>query len=80
MPIMTAKIDLFACAASLEPSLSEGHEHASAYEALKAQFTEEERFKLTLTINIINGWNRIVVCFGFFAGAAPIRSAAQAAA
>jgi len=44
--------------------LSEGQGHASAYEALKAQFTEEEQIKLTLTINIINGWNRIAVGFG----------------
>jgi len=41
--------------------LSEGRGHASAYEALKAQFTEEEQVKLTLMINIINGWNRIAV-------------------
>jgi AhpD family alkylhydroperoxidase len=43
--------------------LSEGHGHRSAYEALKALFTEEEQVKLTLTINIINGWNRIAVGF-----------------
>ncbi|MDB6046105.1 MAG: hypothetical protein JWM63_4656, partial [Gammaproteobacteria bacterium] len=29
--------------------------HESAYEALKAQFTEEEQVNLTLIINIING-------------------------
>lgn len=43
--------------------LSEGPAIESAYEALKAQFTAEEQVKLTLTINIINGWNRIAVGF-----------------
>ena len=44
--------------------LSEGQDRDSAYEALKAHFTEEEQVKLTLMINIINGWNRIAVGFG----------------
>src|SRR5690606_16757743 len=47
--------------------LSEGHEHDRAYEALKKQFTEEEQVKLTLMINVINGWNRVAVGFGLFA-------------
>lgn len=59
--------------------LSEGHTHESAYEALKAQFTEEERVKLTLMINIINGWNRIAVGFGGFADPAVIKTTAAAA-
>jgi AhpD family alkylhydroperoxidase len=59
--------------------LSDGREHASAYEALKAQFTEEEQVKLTLTINIINGWNRIAVGFGLYADAAAVKSARRAA-
>jgi AhpD family alkylhydroperoxidase len=47
--------------------LSQGHAAlAEAYEGLKAQFTEEECVKLTLVINIINGWNRIAVGFGVF--------------
>ena len=33
------------------------------YEALKAQFSEEEQVKLTLMIVAINGWNRINVGF-----------------
>jgi alkylhydroperoxidase family enzyme len=33
---------------------------------LKAQFSEEEQVKLTLMINVINGWNRIAVGFGMF--------------
>ena len=46
--------------------LSEGHTHENAYEALKAEFSEEEQVKLTLMINIINGWNRLAVGFGLF--------------
>ena len=46
--------------------LSEGHTHEAAYGALKAQFTEEEQVKLTLMINIINGWNCLAVGFGLW--------------
>ena len=60
--------------------LSEGHTHESAYDALKAQFTEAERVKLTLMINIINGWNRIAVGFGAFADPAAVKATANAAA
>jgi AhpD family alkylhydroperoxidase len=60
--------------------LCEGDGHHSAYEALKAQFTEEEQVKLTLTINIINGWNRLAVGFGLYADAAAVKSAATSAA
>jgi AhpD family alkylhydroperoxidase len=60
--------------------LSEGHTHESAYEALQAHFTEAERVKLTLLINIINGWNRIAVGFGGWADPAAIKAAAKAAA
>jgi AhpD family alkylhydroperoxidase len=60
--------------------LSEGHTHESAYEALKAQFSEEERVKLTLMVNVINGWNRIAVGFGMFVDPAVTKSTAQAAA
>jgi len=60
--------------------LCEGHEHASAYAGLKAQFTDEEQVKLTVTINIINGWNRLAVGFGQFADAATIKAIAKAAA
>jgi AhpD family alkylhydroperoxidase len=59
--------------------LSEGHTHESAYEALKSQFTDEEQVKLTLMINIINGWNRISVGFGLFVDPVVAKSAAQAA-
>jgi AhpD family alkylhydroperoxidase len=60
--------------------LSEGDGHRNAYEAVKAQFTEEEQVKLTMTINIINGWNRLAVGFGLYADAAAIKSSAKSAA
>lgn len=55
--------------------LSQGHAHEAAYEALKAQFTAEEQVKLTLVINIINGWNRLVVGFGVFQEQAAAKAA-----
>ena len=58
--------------------LSEGRGHASAHKALTAQFKEEEQVQLTLTINMINGWNRIAVGFSLYADPAQIRSAANA--
>jgi len=60
--------------------LSEGHTHASAYEALKAHFTEEEQVKLTLMINVINGWNRLAVGFNAWADPAVVKAAATSAA
>lgn len=46
--------------------LSQGHAHAAARETLEAHFTPEEQVKLTLMINVINGWNRIAVGFGLW--------------
>ena len=60
--------------------LSEGHTHKGAYEALKAQFTKEEQVKLTLMINVINGWNRLSVGFGMFVDPEAAKSAAAKAA
>jgi len=60
--------------------LSEGHALESAREALEAQFTNEEQVKLTLMINIINGWNRIAVGFKQFVDPAEAKSAAAKAA
>jgi AhpD family alkylhydroperoxidase len=60
--------------------LSEGLALGSAYETLAAHFTEEERVKLTITINMINGWNRLAVGFGLFADPKEIRSGGKAAA
>jgi len=56
--------------------LSEGHTHDAAYEALTAQFSEEDQVKLTLMINIINGWNRLAVGFGLWLELAPAKAAA----
>jgi AhpD family alkylhydroperoxidase len=59
--------------------LSEGHDLESAYKALKKEFTEEEQVKLTLLINIINGWNRLAVGFGLFLDGDALKAAMQAA-
>src|SRR5262249_24162798 len=60
--------------------LSEGHSHESAYGALKAHFSDEEQVKLTLMINVINGWNRLSVGFGTWLEPADAKVAAKAAA
>jgi len=36
------------------------------YAALDAQFSKEEQVKLTMMINVINGWNRLAVAFHLF--------------
>jgi AhpD family alkylhydroperoxidase len=56
--------------------LSEDHSLESAREALLAQFSEEEQVKLTLMINVINGWNRLAVGFGLFVERPQARQAA----
>jgi len=60
--------------------LCEGPELDAAYDALKAHFTEEEQVKLTLMINVINGWNRIAVGFRGWADPAVVKASAQAVA
>jgi AhpD family alkylhydroperoxidase len=60
--------------------LSEGHQLKGAREALNAQFTEEEQVKLTLMINVINGWNRIAVGFRQFVDPTEAKSVAAKAA
>ena len=60
--------------------LSEGPELDSAYEALAGEFTQEEQVKLTVMINIINGWNRLAVGFRAFADPAAVKAAARTAA
>ena len=60
--------------------LCEGHTLEGARETLKAQFSEEEQVKLTLMVNVINGWNRIAVGFGMFVDPAVAKSAAVPAA
>jgi AhpD family alkylhydroperoxidase len=60
--------------------LCEGHTHESAYAALKAQFSDEEQVKLTLMINVINGWNRLSVGFATWIEPAAAKPAARTAA
>lgn len=60
--------------------LCEGPALDDVYETLKAHFTEEEQVKLTLLINIINGWNRIAVGFRGWVDPAVIKANAKAAA
>src|SRR5262245_22028692 len=60
--------------------LSEGHALERAREALWAHFSAEEQVKLTVMINVINGWNRLAVGFGMFVDPAVAKSTAQAAA
>jgi AhpD family alkylhydroperoxidase len=43
--------------------VAETHAPDDVYEALKAEFTEEEIVKLTLAICTINSWNRIQIGF-----------------
>jgi AhpD family alkylhydroperoxidase len=59
--------------------LSEAHHHETAYEALRAQFSEEEQVKLTLVINVINGWNRLAVGFGLWVEPVDAKAAQKAA-
>jgi AhpD family alkylhydroperoxidase len=60
--------------------LSEGHALDGAREALQAEFTPEEQVKLTLMINVINGWNRIAVGFRQFVDPAEAKAIAAKAA
>jgi AhpD family alkylhydroperoxidase len=59
--------------------LSEGPALDGAREALQAEFTAEEQVKLTLMINVINGWNRIAVGFRQFVDPAEAKAMAAAA-
>ena len=47
----------------------------AAREELRAHFSEEEQVKLTLMINVINGWNRLAVGFGLW-HEPPVKAAA----
>lgn len=60
--------------------LSEAHAHVEAYEELKKHFSDEEQVVLTMTIIVINGWNRIAVGFGGWADPAALKAQAAAAA
>ena len=61
-------------------TLSQGRGHEEAYQSLRAQFTEAEQVKLTLIINVINGWNRLAVGFGLWVDPVAIKASRAAAA
>jgi len=44
-------------------TVAKGHTQKAVKDELEAHFTPEEQVKLTLMINVINGWNRIAVGF-----------------
>lgn len=48
----------------------------AARAGLGAQFTDEEQVKLTLMVNVINGWNRLSIGFGLWSGSAAERATA----
>jgi AhpD family alkylhydroperoxidase len=56
--------------------LSEGGSLDSAYRDLSMQFSEAERVQLTITINVINGWNRIMLGFGVWRDPGEVKRAA----
>lgn len=60
--------------------LSEQPELEGARKELAAHFSDEEQVKLTLMINVINGWNRLAVGFGLFAADPEAARAASAKA
>ncbi|WP_028223110.1 carboxymuconolactone decarboxylase family protein [Paraburkholderia oxyphila] len=61
--------------------ISEGHDAIErARAALNDHFTQEEQVKLTLMINVINGWNRLAVGFGLWADPAAAKAMAKSAA
>ena len=60
--------------------LSEGHRLEGARADLNVEFSKEEQVKLTLMINVINGWNRIAVGFRQFVDPADAKAAAAIAA
>jgi AhpD family alkylhydroperoxidase len=53
-----------------------GAPNDAVHAQLAAQFTEEEQVKLTLLINVINGWNRLAVGFRLFASDAELAAIA----
>ena len=56
--------------------LSQGPSLTDAREALEAHFSQEDQVKLTLMINVINGWNRLAVGFGLWHEPATAKAAA----
>jgi AhpD family alkylhydroperoxidase len=54
--------------------ISEDNIDPGGRQSLAAHFTDEEQVKLTLMINIVNGWNRLAVGFGRWSDPAAARS------
>jgi AhpD family alkylhydroperoxidase len=46
--------------------IAQGHTQEAAWDELAEHFNEEEIVKLTLLINVINGWNRLAIGFGLW--------------
>ena len=60
--------------------IAEGHDAIErARAALNDHFTQEEQVKLTLMINVINGWNRLAVGFGLWVDPAMAKAMAKSA-
>ena len=59
--------------------MSEGSELENARAALAAHFSEEEQVKLTLMINVINGWNRLMAGFSLWVDPDAVRTMATPA-
>ena len=60
--------------------ISEGHAQEAVYAALAEHFSEEEQVKLTMLINVINGWNRLAVGFGLWLEPAAAKAVHEVAA
>lgn len=59
--------------------MSEGTQLEDARTRLAAFFSEEEQVKLTLMINVINGWNRLMAGFGLWVEPDSVRTMATPA-
>jgi AhpD family alkylhydroperoxidase len=59
--------------------VADGHVPDSAYEAVKAQFTENEIANLTLAAAMINTWNRLTIALRVEAGSYRVGMYKQAA-
>lgn len=58
--------------------LSDGPMLDDARKAVRDHFTDEELVKLTVIINVINGWNRLAVGFGLWVDPTAAKAAAKA--
>ena len=58
-------------------TMAQGHTQDAVWAALAEHFTEEEIVKLTLLINVINGWNRLAVGFGLWIDTPATRKLAE---